>query len=80
MNKEEEIPFVAFGNEELIDQPLADDFADCPNCKKKHKIEFGTNSETGEVSKMLGFVNCEDGESYLVTLNGKVLPIKEQTE
>ena len=65
-----EIPFVAYGNAELAKKPDASDFAECPKCKKEHKIKFGTTD--GKESKLLGFVSCGK-HSYLVTLNGKLL-------
>ncbi len=68
----EEIPYVAFGNEELKNKPLAGDTAICPKCKKKHKIKYGTDKKTGEVTTMVGFVTCGEN-SYMVSLEGKLI-------
>ena len=69
---EEEIPYVAFGNDELKNKSLAEDTAICPKCKKKHKIEYGTDEKTGEVTTMVGFITC--GKiSYVVSLAGKLI-------
>ena len=67
-----EIPFVAFGNNELINKQNAGKFAICPNCHKKHKIKYGTNVETKEICKDLGFVKCGK-ESYLVSVKNKLI-------
>ena len=63
-------PFLAVGNDELGD-PVGDK-AVCPNCKKKHKVKYGTDKD-GKESKLLGFVSCTDGGSYLVSISGELL-------
>jgi len=68
----DKIPFVAIGNEEIRDNPSVGEFATCPSCAKKHKVEYGTNTETGEVSKTIGFVKCGEN-SYMISLAGKLL-------
>ena len=65
-----EIPFVTYGNAELALKEDAGDFAKCPNCKKQHRIKFGTVD--GKESKSLGFISCGKID-YLATLNGKLL-------
>ena len=45
---------------------------ECKRCNKKHIVKYGTDSETGKISKMLAYINCGK-ESYLVALNGKLL-------
>ena len=73
MNKEEEIPYFAIGNNELRNKPVIGKFAICPNCGKKHKVKYGkTQLEDGTwvESKLLGFVNCGKN-SYLVSVEGK---------
>ena len=69
-SEEKEIPFVAYGNDELVEKPDAGDFADCPNCKKQHKIKFGTTD--GKENKFLGYISCGK-KSYLASLAGKLL-------
>ena len=66
----EEIPFIAYGNDELAKKPDAGDFVKCPKCKKQHKIKFGVVE--GKESKLLGFISCGKKE-YLATINGKLL-------
>ena len=66
----EEIPFVAYSNNELAEKPHAGDFTKCPRCKKQHKIKFGMSE--GRENKLLGFISCGK-HSYLVTLKGKLL-------
>ena len=68
----EEIPYVAFGNDELKNKSLAGDTAICPKCNKKHKIEYGIDEKTGEVTTMVGFVTCGE-DIYLVMLAGKLI-------
>ncbi len=70
-------PFVAFGNDELGER--VGDKATCPNCKKKHKVEYGelvNKDENGKEyrvpSKMLGAVSCK-GSHYLVSLDEKLI-------
>ena len=71
-SRKEEIPYVAFGNDELKNKSLAEDTAICPKCKKKHKIKYGTDEKTGEVTTMVGFVTCGE-DSYMVSLAGKLI-------
>jgi len=75
MNKEDnEIPFVAFGNDELGDD--IKETIKCPGCKKKHKVKYGERVlEDGKrvPDKMLAFVNCGE-QSFLVGLDGREVP------
>ena len=68
--KKKEIPFVAYGNDELALKKDAGKFAPCLKCNKKHEIRFGTVD--GKESKLLGFISCGKND-YLATLNGKLL-------
>ena len=63
-----EIPYIAYGNDELALKKDAGDFAKCPKCQKQHKIKFGTID--GKESKLLGFISCGK-KDYLATLSGK---------
>ena len=65
-----ELPFIAYGNNELAEKPDAGELAKCPKCEKQHKIKFGTVG--GKENKMLGFISCGK-EAYLATINGKLL-------
>jgi hypothetical protein len=67
---EKDIPFVAFGNNELKNKPIAGKTIKCKKCGKMHKIKYGTTD--GKINKMVGFTEC--GKSlYMVTLDGKVV-------
>ena len=69
----EQKPFIAIGNDELGEE--AGENVTCPNCGKKHKIEYGEKkNKKGEwkPSKMLGFVKCGE-KSFLVTINNKLI-------
>jgi len=68
-----EIPYVSYGNAELVKKPDAGNFAECPKCKKHRRIEFGTTE--GKENKTLGFISCGK-EAYLVSINGKLLTPK----
>jgi len=68
------VPYFAIGNNELEGQPKVGKTCICPNCKKKHKVDYGKDVKTGEVSTILAFVNCPKSEiSYLVAVNQKIL-------
>lgn len=67
-----EIPFVAFGNEELAGNPKVGKTAKCPKCSKQHKVKYGTNTKTGKEFKLLAFVSCGK-KTYLVGVNQKTI-------
>ena len=67
-----EIPFLAVSNEEIANNPPVGKKATCPHCKKKHKVEYGKDGKTKEISRLLGFVDCGE-KTYLVSLAGKLL-------
>lgn len=64
----EEIPFVAFGNNEISTMPPVGETISCKRCKKKHKITYGTTD--GKENRMLGFVKCGKA-TYLATIEGR---------
>lgn len=67
------IPFIAFGNDELKKMPDLGKEVVCPHCGRKHKVEYGKKvlSDGKKVEdKMLAYVQCGD-EVYLVGVNGK---------
>lgn len=68
--KKEELPFVAFGNNELAEKPPVGKTVQCKNCGKRHKVKYGTDTKTGKVSDLLGFVSCGD-KDFLVAVAGK---------
>jgi len=70
---EQSIPFLAVGNGELT-EPVIGDYADCPHCNKKHKLNYAKDVATGKESKLLQFYNCDKtGKTYLYSLEGKKL-------
>ena len=68
---EEDIPFLAIGNEELGD-PIPDEIV-CPHCEGLHTIEYGTQEIDGKhvPSKLLAFYQC-GSKSYLAGINGRL--------
>lgn len=62
----------AISNSELEEKSTVGKTTKCPSCKKKHVVEYGTDTKTGAISKDLGFVRCGK-KSYLVAVNGKAL-------
>lgn len=65
---------IAVGADELGEEVHTDTKAKCPNCRKNHEIEYGTDAKTGEVSNVLGFVKCSKNKKvYLVTIQGKLM-------
>ncbi len=75
MKSIDEIPFVAFGNDELNKKDKIGNFEICPGCGKPHKVEYGNRllgDGTRVPSKVLAFVTCpESKKSYLVGVRGK---------
>jgi len=64
----------SIGYGELKKLPPIGDFIYCERCKKRHKIKYGKiqrSNDTTETTKMLAFVNCDNGNSYLVGIQGK---------
>jgi len=71
--KLDEIGYFAVGNNELENQPEVGKTAICPHCKKRHKVEYGEDVKTKKISKTIGFVKCKNKETYLVSINRKLL-------
>ena len=71
------IPFIAFGNDELDQMPrvLEGDKIKCPHCKKKHILKCANKLVDGKKIKsdVLMFYKCGK-ESYLAAIKGKLLP------
>ena len=63
----------AIGNNDIEELEYAGETALCPHCTEPHKIEYGTDAKTGDVSKLLGFVKCSSDKVYLVAVDGKLL-------
>lgn len=61
----------AISNDELSMKKKVGKTANCQNCKSRHKVEYGTDSE-GKESLMLGFVSCGEA-TYLVAVDQKTL-------
>jgi hypothetical protein len=74
MNKEEadKLPYIAISNNDLANMQDASDneFGTCPNCKEQHPLKYGTVN--GKESKMIGFVDCTNGSTYMATFMGKI--------
>lgn len=74
------IPYVAFGNKELVRQPVLKDEILCPRCGKKHKVIYGKEilpDGTEVESKSLGFYTCK-GKNYLAGVNGKDVTLHQR--
>lgn len=73
----EELPFVAFSNDELEGNGEVGDVVICPNCSEEHKVEYGERvleDGTKIPSKMLAFTKCDKNEAaYLIGIEGKLL-------
>ena len=65
----------AIGNNELKELKPVGLFVKCKQCGKKHNVRYGKIVLPDGIkvpTKMLGFINCGK-ESYLVSVNGKLL-------
>jgi hypothetical protein len=75
MFKKKEIPFIAFGADEIDNNPELESIVTCHICGKKHEVEYGdiiNEDGTKEKSEMLAFIKCpKTGETYMVGINGK---------
>ena len=73
--EQEEIPFVAFGNDELDGNDPVGTHEICPNCGEEHEVGYGEKVNpdgTREPSKMLAFLTCpKNGTTYLIGIEGK---------
>lgn len=68
-----EIPFIAFGNDELDGKEEIGNTIICERCGETHEVRYGNEvleDGTKVPSKMLAFVDCGDS-TYLVGLDGK---------
>lgn len=68
-----EIPFVAFGNNELGGPIAKGDLFQCDKCDGQHRIELGTNTETGKESDAIQFYKCGNN-TYLAGIGGAAVP------
>lgn len=71
----EEIPYVAFGNDELDNAPPVTETVKCEICGEQHPVEYGDKilpDGTKEPSKVLGFYKC-GGKTYLASVAGKLV-------
>ncbi len=75
------IPYVAYENEELKNQPEVKKGMEiiCPQCGQLHKIKYGKDAKTGEESNVLSFYSCPaTNKDYLAGVNGKsIIGIKK---
>ena len=58
------------GNEELSKSPILKKLIYCDRCKHKHRISYPTDKD-GNINHGLAFIHCDDGNNYLVGVNGK---------
>ena len=65
----------AIGNDELEELPQLKKMVYCGRCEHKHRIRYG-KYEDGETCELLAFIHCDDGEDYLVGINGKDVSVK----
>ena len=67
------IPFVAIGNNELVDAPELSSTIHCWRCGEHHPVEYGEQRlPDGRMvlSTTLAFMSCA-GKTYLCGVNGK---------
>jgi hypothetical protein len=66
------IPFIAFGGEQLARQPRIHkgDLVTCPNCCQRHPAECALSD--GEETEVLMFVRC-GSVSYLCAVAGRLI-------
>lgn len=76
-----EIPFVAFGNDELEKKPELTkyDSIKCAECGQTHRMECGIDQKTGKESDLILFYTCGP-KSYLAGVAGKSVLHPEQGE
>ena len=74
---EKELPFKAIGNDELSDISCRKGdiaiFTHNNGTEEYCKVIYGTNEETNEESSVLSFIKLQNGQAYLVGINGKFL-------
>lgn len=68
----EEIPFTAFGPDDLGEPVRKGELIDCPSCGGQHEVRCGTDANTGEESPLLQFYTCGE-KSYLCGIKGQRL-------
>ena len=62
------------GNDELEKCEPLGDFIYCNRCGKRHIIRYGKKilpDGTEKLDKLLAYMKCDDGKSFLVGMNGK---------
>lgn len=72
---ENDLSFVAFGNDELNDNRDVSKYEKCNNCGQLHEVLYGdkvNEDGTKTKSKLIAYINCpENDASYLVGIEGK---------
>lgn len=64
----------SMGNDELEKREPLGDFIYCDRCRKRHIIRYGKKvlpDGTEKLDKLLAYVKCDDGKSFVVGINGK---------
>lgn len=72
---ENDLPFVAFGNDELSGKRDVGEYEKCNNCGNLHEVQYGDKVNpdgTKTKSKLLAFIKCPENDAlYLVGVGGK---------
>ena len=66
----------SISNLELAKKKPAGKYATCKRCGEKHIIQIGKKKMPDGTYKedgMIGFVECNDGQIYLASINGRIL-------
>ena len=74
---EKELPFTAIGNDEISDIPCRKGdiaiFTHNNGTEEYCKVYYGTNAETFEEDSLMSFIKLQNGQAYLVGIDGKFL-------
>ena len=72
---------LAIGNEELHENATVHigDRVICPHCEVSHKLQAGTDAETGKQSHMIYYYKCGD-KSYIGAVGKKLMSNLRRTE
>lgn len=66
----------SISGEELSKEKKAGKYAKCKRCGEKHVIQIGKKKMpdgTYQEDGLIGYVECNDGQIYLASINGKIL-------
>jgi DNA-directed RNA polymerase subunit M/transcription elongation factor TFIIS len=71
-SKEDPLPYLALGAEELAELPESGSKTLCPKCKKENEIDYNVSKDS---AFNMGFITC-CGNTWLVAVNKKLLKQK----